>query len=109
MCSSDLIIGTGLGKKGADVRWNVAGRMATAWVFTLPSAGIVGAGAYALANAIGGTAGVVVDTILLIGVGAAIYLRSRKTTVNPDNVNTEWTGTVAPPTTTEPAAAPAAA
>ena len=33
------IIGTGLGKKGAEVRWNVAGRMATAWVFTLPSAG----------------------------------------------------------------------
>ena len=32
------IIGTGLGKKGAEVRWNVAGRMATAWVFTLPSA-----------------------------------------------------------------------
>jgi PiT family inorganic phosphate transporter len=29
------IIGTGLGKKGADVRWNVAGRMATAWLFTL--------------------------------------------------------------------------
>ena len=42
------IIGTGLGKKGAEVRWNVAGRMATAWVFTLPSAGLVGAGAYGL-------------------------------------------------------------
>ncbi len=38
------IIGTGLGKKGAEVRWNVAGRMATAWVFTLPSAALVGAG-----------------------------------------------------------------
>ena len=37
------IIGTGLGKKGADVRWSIAGRMATAWVFTLPSAAIVGA------------------------------------------------------------------
>jgi len=30
------IIGTGLGKKGAEVRWNVAGRMATAWLFTPP-------------------------------------------------------------------------
>ena len=37
------IIGTGLGKKGADVRWSVAGRMATAWLFTLPVAGVVGA------------------------------------------------------------------
>ena len=55
------IIGTGLGKKGAEVRWNVAGRMATAWLFTLPSAAIVGAGAEALAHGIGGTLGVVID------------------------------------------------
>ena len=40
------ILGVGVGKKGADVRWNVAGRMATAWVFTLPSAAIVGAVTY---------------------------------------------------------------
>ncbi len=91
------IIGTGLGKKGAEVRWNVAGRMATAWLFTLPAAGLVGAGAYALASAIGGTAGVVVDTILLIGVASAIFWKSRKTSVNPSNVNAEWTGTVVPP------------
>jgi PiT family inorganic phosphate transporter len=102
------IIGTGLGKKGAEVRWNVAGRMATAWVFTLPAAGLVGAGAYELANGIGGTAGVVVDTILLIAVAGAIYWRSRKTSVNPSNVNSDWTGSVAPPT--EPATpVPAAA
>src|SRR6202042_2516320 len=55
------IIGTGLGKRGAEVRWNVAGRMATAWVFTLPAAGLVGAGAEALAHGIGGTWGVVID------------------------------------------------
>jgi inorganic phosphate transporter, PiT family len=30
------IIGTGVGKKGADVRWGVAGRMASAWLLTLP-------------------------------------------------------------------------
>jgi PiT family inorganic phosphate transporter len=100
------IIGTGLGKKGAEVRWNVAGRMATAWVFTLPCAGVVGAGAYALANAIGGTAGVIVDTLILIAVSGTIYWRSRKTTVNQNNVNSEWTGGVAPsePATEAPAA-----
>ncbi len=103
------IIGTGLGKKGAEVRWHVAGRMATAWVFTLPAAGVVGAGAYALANAIGGTAGVVVDTVLLIAIGASIYWRSRKTTVNPDNVNADWTGMVAPPVPAKTAVAAAAA
>ena len=90
------IIGTGLGKKGAQVRWSVAGRMATAWIFTLPSAGLVGAGAYALAHVIGGTAGPVVDLIILIAIAATIYLRSRKTKVDHNNVNDEWTGGVAP-------------
>src|SRR3984885_11313927 len=101
------IIGTGLGKKGAEVRWSVAGRMATAWVFTLPSAAVVGAGAYALANAIGNTAGVVGDLILLIAVAGVIYWRSRKTRVGHDNVNSEWTGGVDPnaPAQPEPAAA----
>jgi PiT family inorganic phosphate transporter len=98
------IIGTGLGKKGAEVRWNVAGRMATAWVFTLPSAALVGAGAFALAHGIGGTLGVVVDLIILLGVVAVIYWRSRGSKVDHNNVNDEWTGSVAP-VEPEPAAA----
>jgi PiT family inorganic phosphate transporter len=98
------IIGTGLGKKGAEVRWNVAGRMATAWVFTLPSAAIVGAGAFALAHAIGGTLGVVVDLIILLAVVAVIYWKSRGSKVDHNNVNDEWKGSAAP-AEPEPAAA----
>src|SRR3984957_1206781 len=90
------IIGTGLGKKGVDVRWNVAGRMATAWLFTLPSAAIVGAGAEALAHGIGGTLGVVIDLILLAALAGFIFYRSRATKVDHNNVNAEWTGGVAP-------------
>ena len=90
------IIGTGLGKKGAEVRWNVAGRMATAWLFTLPAAAIVGAGAEALAHAIGPTAGVIVDLVILVAVAGFIYWRSRATKVDHNNVNDEWTGSVAP-------------
>src|ERR1700691_1311325 len=90
------IVGTGLGKRGADVRWNVAGRMATAWVFTLPSAALVGAGAEALAHGIGGTLGVVVDLILLAALAVFIYYRSRGNTVDHHTVNDEWTGGVAP-------------
>ena len=90
------IIGTGLGKKGAEVRWNVAGRMATAWVFTLPSAAIVGAIAYYIAHGIGGTLGVVVDVVLLAAVGGFIFWRSRATKVDHNNVNAEWSGSVAP-------------
>jgi inorganic phosphate transporter, PiT family len=90
------IIGTGLGKKGADVRWNVAGRMATAWVFTLPSAAIVGAAAYGLAYGIGGTAGVIIDLLILVALSGVIYWRSRASKVDHNNVNHDWTGSVAP-------------
>jgi len=100
------IIGTGLGKKGADVRWNVAGRMATAWVFTLPSAAIVGAGAYGIAAGIGGTFGVVVVLLVLAALCGVIYWRSRQTKVDHKNVNSEWTGGVSPDqVTSQPAAA----
>ena len=99
------IIGTGLGKKGAEVRWNVAGRMATAWVFTLPSAALVGAGAEALAHGIGGTLGVVIDLIILAALAGFIYYRSRGNKVDPSNVNAEWTGDLAPAEPTAPVAA----
>ena len=99
------IIGTGLGKKGAEVRWNVAGRMATAWLFTLPSAALVGAGAEALAHGIGGTLGVVVDLVLLAALAGFIYYRSRGNKVDPSNVNAEWTGGVTPPQPAETLAA----
>ena len=97
------IIGTGLGKKGAEVRWGVAGRMATAWVFTLPCSGLVGAAAYALANAVHGTLGVIVILIILAALAGLIFWRSRATKVDHNNVNAEWTGTVVP-TEPEPAA-----
>jgi len=90
------IIGTGLGKKGAEVRWGVAGRMASAWVFTLPSAGLVGAAAYGIAHGIGGTAGVIVIILILAALSGFIFWRSRASKVDHNNVNAEWTGTVAP-------------
>jgi PiT family inorganic phosphate transporter len=70
--------------------------MASAWVFTLPSAGLVGAGAYAVANGIGGTAGVIVILIVLAALSGFIFWRSRASKVDHNNVNAEWTGTVVP-------------
>ena len=90
------ILGTGVGKKGAEVRWGVAGRMAVAWIFTLPMAGLVGAGTYGLASLIGGTAGVTVLFVVLVAIAVAIYLASRKNAVHAGNVNEEWTGSVYP-------------
>jgi PiT family inorganic phosphate transporter len=97
------ILGSGVGKRGAEVRWNVAGRMATAWVFTLPCAGLTGAVAYYAANGIGGAAGVAVIFAVLVLCAAGFFLGSRKTKVGPANVNSEWTGSGSP--SSEPAAA----
>jgi inorganic phosphate transporter, PiT family len=96
------ILGTGMGKKGAQVRWNVAGRMAAAWLMTLPAAAIVGAIAYWIADLIGGDLGIVIVLVLLVLTASAIYLRSRRTPVNHHNVNAEWEDTMVPALTHEP-------
>jgi inorganic phosphate transporter, PiT family len=88
------ILGSGVGKPGAEVRWGVAGRMAAAWVITLPSAGIVGAITYWIVHGIGGYPGAVVGFLLLVAVSAAIYMRSRRTPINHKNVNDEWEGSL---------------
>jgi inorganic phosphate transporter, PiT family len=90
------ILGSGVGRR-TPVRWSVAGRMVSAWIVTMPSAGAVGALAYAVANGIGGNAGGVVVFLAVIAIGATFYLLSRKTKVTPDNVNDEWTGQVGIP------------
>ncbi|MFE0464587.1 anion permease [Kitasatospora sp. NPDC058965] len=90
------ILGSGVGKKGAEVRWQIAGRMVAAWLFTLPSAGIVGALAYWVAHGIGGTAGVVVIFVVLLVASGSFYAASRHPAVTPENVNAAWTGSVIP-------------
>jgi PiT family inorganic phosphate transporter len=90
------IMGSGLARNGAEVRWRVAGRMASAWVFTLPAAGVVGAASFGIAHLIGGTAGVLVDLALLIAVAVVVYVRSRATKVSAANVNAEWSDSPAP-------------
>ena len=91
------ILGSGVGKPGAHVRWAVAGRMGVAWLITMPAAGLVGALCWYLAHVLGGGVfGVSVVFALLVAAAAALFIRSRKTAVNPDNVNSEWQGGLAP-------------
>jgi PiT family inorganic phosphate transporter len=66
--------------------------MATAWLITLPAAGLVGAITYWVVHGIGGFAGSIVGFALLVATAAAIYLQSRKTKVDHNNVNAEWKG-----------------
>lgn len=84
------ILGSGIGKPKAKVRWEVVGRMVTAWLITLPTAALVGMLCYALAAILGGAAGAVLDFILLLLAGTAIYLVSRRSRVSPQNVNDNW-------------------
>ena len=89
------ILGSGVGKRGAEVRWSVAGRMVLAWLITLPAAGVVGALCWFLAHAIGGAAGIAVVFAILVAAASWMFLRSRRTAINPDNVNADWEGGLA--------------
>lgn len=99
------ILGSGLGK-GAEVRWGVMGRMAVAWLLTLPAAGIVGALCWALAHYIGGLAGVLVVFALLITLALVIYRRSLHDKVSSGNVNDPIGHTASPPFQDSPAVEP---
>lgn len=111
------VLGSGVGKPGAEVRWGVASRMATAWLVTLPLSGLVGAVTYWMVHFIGGYPGAITGFSSLIGVSAAIYLRSRKVKVDHHNVNADWAGNLTagldgsddsgPPSSPSPAAPPA--
>ncbi len=90
------ILGTGLGRPGAEVRWGVAGRMVTAWLLTLPAAGIVGGAVWVIGHLFGLGAGSVIEFVILAALAGYIFLRSGKKPVGAENVNDEW----------EPAAAP---
>ncbi|MFI5895072.1 anion permease [Actinoplanes sp. NPDC051513] len=90
------ILGSGVGRPGAQVRWRVAGRMVSAWLITLPAAGIVGAIMWYIGDAIGGTAGAIVIFVLLLAAAGYMYLRSRRAPVGHHNVNDEWDETTAP-------------
>ncbi|MEV7356407.1 inorganic phosphate transporter [Kitasatospora sp. NPDC091276] len=90
------ILGSGIGRSGAVVRWQLARRMVTAWLLTLPASALAGELAYWAANGIGGTAGVVVIVGALVAASVAFFAASRHPAVTPENVNAAWTGSVAP-------------
>jgi len=70
------IMGAGAAKRLSAVRWGVAGNIATAWILTLPAAGLVGAATYALTDIFGsGVLGPLLVTILAIGVLGSVLVR----------------------------------
>ncbi|MDH2414082.1 inorganic phosphate transporter [Nocardioides sp. CER19] len=84
------VLGSGLGKPGAEVRWHVAGRMAIAWLLTLPCAGLVGAAMWGLGNLFGLGVGSVVEVVILLALAGYLYWHAQKTPVGVHNVNDDW-------------------
>jgi len=78
--ASGSVIGTGLGRKGASVRWRTAGRIGLGWLITIPSAGLVGAAAALLASV--GVWGIILDVVLAVAAIVGIFLYSRRSKVD---------------------------
>ena len=76
--------------------------MAVAWLFTLPSAAVVGAACWLIANLIGGLPGVLVVFALLLAAAVAMYLRSRRNPIDTSKVNEDWDGGLTPPSEKAP-------
>jgi PiT family inorganic phosphate transporter len=79
------VLGSGLGRRLAQVHWSVAGQMALAWLLTLPAAATVGALAAEVAER--GTPGLVLIGAVAVAAAAAIWVASRREAVNAANVN----------------------
>ena len=91
------ILGSGVGRPGAQVRWGIAVRMVLAWVITLPAAALVGALMWFIGNALGGYVGPLAVVGLLVALGVVMYVRASHEPVNPANVNDDWTQTTEQP------------
>ncbi|MBP2458788.1 PiT family inorganic phosphate transporter [Clavibacter michiganensis] len=85
--ASGSVIGSGLGRRGASVRWNTVGKIALGWLLTLPSAAIVGAVAALIAST--GTVGFVIDAVVGVAVIVWIFWRSRRNAVHASNAIVE--------------------
>ncbi len=85
--ASGSVIGTGIGRKGASVRWRTAGRIAIGWVITIPASAAVGA----LASwvALTGLLGILVDALVAVAVIVWIFVYSRRNSVHANNVHVQ--------------------
>ncbi len=77
------VMGAGAGKKLASVHWGVAGQMATAWLVTIPAAGIMGAGAWEVARLFGAhsSGGVVVMALITAAAAAVLFQLAQRTKI----------------------------
>jgi inorganic phosphate transporter, PiT family len=82
------ILGVGIGKRLAGVRWGLAGQMATAWVLTLPAAALVAAAVWKAADALGSgaTGTVLMAVVAAIAAGGLFFATQRQGAVTAADV-----------------------
>jgi PiT family inorganic phosphate transporter len=83
--TSGSVVGAGLGKRLASVHWGMVGRIAIAWIVTLPAAAIVGGLAAWAAGS--GPVGLVIVVVLALAAGIGFVLLARRRPINRGNVN----------------------
>ena len=77
--TSGGVMGAGAGKRAAEVRWGIAGRMATAWLLTLPAAALVAGAFYFVTEEIGTRiAGPVVVSAVAALAGALLFFQAQR-------------------------------
>ncbi len=84
VCSGS-IVGSGLGKKLAEVRWSRTRQMVYGWMLTLPAAAVVGGvSAFVAEKSVLGT---IIVALALVAASAGIWVISRRNPINSSNVN----------------------
>ncbi|KHK96195.1 phosphate transporter [Microbacterium mangrovi] len=86
--ASGSVIGSGLGRRGAKVRWGMVGRITVGWVLTLPAAGAVGAIAAVMVHLFGGW-GILIDAVVAVILIVAMFVRSNRNAVTAANAMSE--------------------
>jgi PiT family inorganic phosphate transporter len=78
------VMGAGAAKRLSAVRWGVAGTIAVAWLITLPTAALFGAGAYEIASAFGhGALGPLLIAVVAVGGPLSMTLATRRRRTDP--------------------------
>jgi inorganic phosphate transporter, PiT family len=82
------VTGAGIGKK-QPVHWAVFGHMVSAWVLTIPAAGVMGAAAYEISDIFGknSDAGAIVTIAITIVIAAVLWVISRRTAVTAKDLD----------------------
>ena len=88
--ASGSVIGSGLGRKGGQVRWSKAGQIVTGWFLTLPAAGLVGAASAYITMT--GPFGLLADALITVAIIVGIFWISRRNRIGHHNVLSEVEG-----------------